>query len=174
MAVLLSPQSLPMGVPLISPNGKYALLLRDGVLVGYAKDGTVFWSTAGPSFQGPAPYRLAMQANGNLVVYDAADNPVWATYTQRLNEPGQYSLVMQDDRNIVVYNSLQLTVAWESKTRVQQVEPIQRLHQWAEVEPGAVGHPRLVNGLDRSVFGLPLSLSLSPSFQTYPSWKHPL
>lgn len=123
MSVLSSPQSLPMNIPITSPNGKYALVLREsGCLVGLtAGEEGNFW-TQFPTSPGPGPYRLAMQANGNLVVYDATDSPVWAAWEHRLNEPGRYELVMQDDRNIVVqhpYVPGRVAIIWESGTAVR-------------------------------------------------------
>lgn len=42
--------------------------------------GRVMWS-GGANGQGPPPYRMRMQCDGNLVIYDNNNNPKWATNT---------------------------------------------------------------------------------------------
>ena len=121
MSGLISGQSLPMGVPLCSPNGAYFLVVQaDGNLVGYTscdfRKENSFWSsnTVG---KGKPPYRLEMQLDGNLVLYDAKSTPTWSTSTHGDKESGLRDfLEIQDDRNVVLYRSTTHNPRWASNT----------------------------------------------------------
>jgi len=121
MAHLFAGQSLPMNIPLRSPNGAYFLVLQvDGNLVGYTscdfRKENAFWAsnTAG---KGAAPFRLDMQMDGNLVVYDRDSKPTWSSHTHGNKDSGQRDyLIIQDDRNVVVYRGADNNVRWASNT----------------------------------------------------------
>jgi hypothetical protein len=53
-------------------------------------------------YQGTAPWKLAMQTDGNLVIY-GANGFVWNTGKTRANV-APFTLIMQDDGNLVVYD----------------------------------------------------------------------
>lgn len=115
---------------LVSPNGKYEARMQiDGNFVIYA-DGAPIWAT-GTVGRADAPYRLAMQPDGNLALYGSskadvslsgfgvcrAKSPciaIWSTGPRGGTAP--YSLEMQDDGNFVMYDSARRPV-WASETR---------------------------------------------------------
>ena len=120
MAILLPGLSLPQGIPMCSPNGAYFLVVQDdGNLVGYTspdfRPHNAFWSSQSQG-KGVAPFRLAMQKDGNLVLYDSRDTPTWSTNTHGSGS-GRDRLVIQDDRNIVLYRD-GTTARWSSATNV--------------------------------------------------------
>lgn len=64
---------------------------------------SALWSS-GSQNKGTAPYRLMMQADGNLVVYDSGNTPVWnASSNNRGNTP--FRLTVQNDGNVAIYES---------------------------------------------------------------------
>ena len=94
----LSPnEELPKDHPLISPNGRFRLVLQqDGNLVLY-EGNHPHWASG---THGQAVQRCVMQGDGNLVIYGFSNNPIWASGTH--GNPGSF-LVVQDDRNVVIY-----------------------------------------------------------------------
>jgi hypothetical protein len=101
---LLADQVLEPGEALVSPNERAAfVVLRGGGLV------LLEWNSHDPSESLPAYWsvpndaagsRLAMQADGNLVLYAPDGTPRWAANTEE--NPGAW-LVLQDDGNLVIY-----------------------------------------------------------------------
>jgi hypothetical protein len=80
---------------LLSPNGRYALLLQsDGNLVLY--NGSWIWQS---NTVGSGANRLVMQADGNLVMYSSVS---W-TWQSGSGGSGSSHLTMQDDGNVVAY-----------------------------------------------------------------------
>jgi hypothetical protein len=103
MANILNPnQSLYVNQFLISPNGKYKLIMQtDGNLVLYrVYDNYALWSSG---TAGQAVSRVIMQGDGNLVIYLTNGRPIWASRTQ--GNPGSH-LRLQDDGNLVIYKPL--------------------------------------------------------------------
>jgi len=101
---LLPDQTLEPGEALGSGNGRAAFaVLREGGLVLFEQaaqvpggDPLAYWSISNDA----ADSRLAMQADGNLVLYSPDGTPRWATNTE--GNPGAW-LVLQDDGNLVIY-----------------------------------------------------------------------
>ncbi len=79
----------------------------DGNLVLYRSrdfvSSTAVWAS-GTNGKGSAPFRLTMQADGNLVIYDSTNKETWASGTNGKGV-GPYRLVMQNDLNCVIYDS---------------------------------------------------------------------
>ena len=99
---------------IVSPHGRYELLMQtDGTLVEY-DGGTAVWTSKPTNVTG-GPYRTVMQGDGNLVTYQGNGYPIWSTgtYGQGVSP---YRLDVQDDGNIVIYDS---TNTFISKTRDQ-------------------------------------------------------
>jgi hypothetical protein len=84
-------------------------------VVYFTSGGYSIWSSKSGG-KGKAPYRLAMQTDGNLVIYDSVNSPVWNTNTFNQGT-GPYSLIMQDDCNLVIYDTTNAAL-WSSKTSV--------------------------------------------------------
>ena len=98
---------------LVSPNKQYeAVMQPDGNFVLYTADKRPLWAT-GTSGKGSRPYRLAVQADGNLVVY-ADSTATWAIGNRSGTAP--FTLIMQDDGNLVLYDSGKRAV-WASNTQ---------------------------------------------------------
>ncbi|MCC6859562.1 MAG: VCBS repeat-containing protein [Bryobacterales bacterium] len=115
---------------LVSPNGKYAAVMHsDGNFVIYAQ-GSAIWSTQTQG-KGRAPYRLAVQPDGNLLIYGSSETDVnlpgfgvcnansaciaiWST--RPLGGQAPYTLKMQDDGNLVMYDGASRAV-WASWTQ---------------------------------------------------------
>ena len=102
-ATLANGSSSGVGGTLVSPDGRYELVLQsDGNLVSYALSGgpRATWATGTRS----ASF-LVMQSEGNLVLYTAGNAPVWASGTGGEPQGGtaSTSLVIQDDGNLVTY-----------------------------------------------------------------------
>jgi len=91
-------QSLTAGEQLVSPNGKYRLLMQeDGNLVVY-EGSKALWSSG--TWGNPGAF-TTMQADGNLVVY-LGGKALWDAGTWGF--PGA-SLILQDDANLVIYHA---------------------------------------------------------------------
>jgi outer membrane protein assembly factor BamB len=100
MASLLeSKRSLGFNAPLVSPNGRFELILQsDGNLVLYRlTDGKALWDS---KTYGRSVMIAIMQGDGNLVLYDCNFAAVFASNTS--GNPGSF-LLMQDDGNVVIY-----------------------------------------------------------------------
>lgn len=97
---LNSGQSLLVGGSLVSPDGRFSLVLQqDGNLVLYEQAGGPVWASG---TDGREVSTALMQTDGNLVLYAPAGDAVWASDTSGNN--GAY-LVLQDDRNLVIYGA---------------------------------------------------------------------
>ncbi|GAA0814051.1 GH92 family glycosyl hydrolase [Spirilliplanes yamanashiensis] len=111
-------QRLTANQRLVSPNGRYTLLMQpDGNLVLY--DGppqqNPIWATG--TWNLPAdrrPTRADLQPDGNLVLYTDAGQPVWASGSWGANRIAPY-LSMQDDGNLVIYHHARSPL-WASGT----------------------------------------------------------
>lgn len=100
MASLLGPnQSLGINQALVSPNGRFELILQsDGNLVLYRlTNGEALWDSR---TNGQHVMRAIMQGDGNFVLYDFSFRAVFASNTS--GNPGSF-LLMQDDGNAVIY-----------------------------------------------------------------------
>jgi hypothetical protein len=103
---------LTEGQRLVAANGKYyAEMQTDGNFVIYDQNGTPIWAT-GTNGRGSHPYKLAMQADSNLVVYGGTA-PLWASGPRSGTAP--YTLVMQNDANLVIYDTSH--AIWASNTQ---------------------------------------------------------
>jgi hypothetical protein len=113
-------EHLGIGDRLVSPNGRYDLILQasDGNLVLYRQGGAPLW--AAHSVGGAM---LAMQGDGNAVIYDRAWNPIWATNTS-WGASGA-SLSLQSDGNLVLYAPDGVPL-WATNTAEPQPEPVGR------------------------------------------------
>src|SRR6478736_1697962 len=101
--------SLSAGQRLQSPNGVFeAVMQGDGNFVLYGPAGWTWQSGT----NGSGANRLAVQADGNLILYNAADSWKWQTYT---NGKGAGFLQVQDDGNMVLYNASS-TWIWQTYT----------------------------------------------------------
>jgi hypothetical protein len=100
---------------LVSPNGKFYLLLQeDGNLVVYCSSGICanrkpyYWARHEISEQIRSDYVLAMQDDGNLVIYIGDPSPsapvVWHAGLTNRPSGGAYYLIMQSDGNLVIYS----------------------------------------------------------------------
>jgi surface antigen len=88
-------ESLAPGQAIVSPQGRYRLVLQDdGNVVEVDQDGDPVWAT-GTS----GDTRLQLDPSGDLVVRDDTDAAQWSAGT---STPGA-SLAVQDDGNIVLY-----------------------------------------------------------------------
>ncbi len=104
---------LNQGEKLVSANGKYrAEMQTDGNFVIYTSSRQAIWAT-GTNGKGSAPYKLAMQADSNLVVYGRT-SAIWASGVHKRVAP--YTLIMQDDGNLVIVDRSQVVV-WQSGTK---------------------------------------------------------
>jgi hypothetical protein len=126
----LASAGLEQDQKLISPNRKFeARMQSDGNFVIY-EDGNAIWSTQ-TQYKERAPYRLAVQPDGNLVIYGSRETDVslggfgvcragsaciatWSSGTGGGSAP--YTLKMQDDGNLVLYDSTTRPV-WASWTQ---------------------------------------------------------
>ena len=92
-------QQLRAGQYLLSPNGRYDLVMQtDGNLVEYNGAGQPLWAT---NKLGTGNWAV-MQSDGNLVVYTASGQPLWSSNTYGFNGS---TLVLQDDSNLVIYQA---------------------------------------------------------------------
>ncbi len=91
---------LKVGQSLISANGRHQFVVGPTAL-SIVSGGKPSWSSQ--QYQGPAPLKLLMQGDGNLVVYDADNKAIWAYSFVR--ESGPFipgsKLKLQDDGRLV-------------------------------------------------------------------------
>ena len=83
----------------------------DGNFVIYPPVRVAIWSS-GTNGKGTGPYKLALQADGHLVIY-GSNGFVWGSGVVAGTAP--YKLVMQDDANLVIYDSKNSFI-WNSGT----------------------------------------------------------
>ena len=103
-----------------SQNGAYyAKLQEDGnfcIYVGtHHMPKNAIWNTRTYG-KGSAPYSLAMQSDGNLVLYDSNQEALWNTHTNDKGT-GPYRVVMQNNGDLVLFDS-EGTQLWHSDTVV--------------------------------------------------------
>jgi len=105
----LSPnQGLTINSSIVSPNGKYRLIMQgDGNLVLYSPNRATWWTGT----QNTGANIFIVQGDGNMVIYSPA-RYVWASFTQ--NRAGKI-LFMQDDGNLVLYDASSRPI-WNSNT----------------------------------------------------------
>jgi hypothetical protein len=72
------------------------------------------WSSGTWKSRLQRPFKIIMQADGNLVIYDAYNRAVWSTRTQFKGLLG-HKLVMQSDGNLVIYDG-NYRATWASNT----------------------------------------------------------
>lgn len=112
------------------PSGEFSVVHQhDGNVVVYRNaDRFAVWAS-GTDFQRPVvnpstvptdaldrvygqPGRLALEADGNLVVYSSAGNPMWTSRTA--GRPQQITALMIHDRGRLVLKTAQGTIPWSS------------------------------------------------------------
>lgn len=107
---------LNQGESLTSDNGLYFVAMQhDGNLCMYRTNPAgqpAIWCTMSYG-KGQAPYKLAVQTDGNLVIYGQTGS-TWATMTHGQGT-APYCLILQDDRNLVLYD-INWKVLWHSQT----------------------------------------------------------
>lgn len=92
MSTLTPDERMSPGQVLLSPNGKYSLVIQpDGNMVVYG----VMWSS---QTAGIPPASLVMQGDGHLVLYSEAGDPVWMSGTS--GHPG--AIAELDDNGVFV------------------------------------------------------------------------
>merc|ERR1719424_661808 len=108
-----------------SPNGRFHLVAQnDGNIVLY--DGREFeaksaiWASNTDN-KGSAPFKLAMQKDGHLVMYDKDNKSTWATGVYGKGAAGHFAQ-MQDDGNFVVYDGANKPM-WCTRTDNGQRSP---------------------------------------------------
>jgi len=107
-------QVLLDGSALVSPSGRYRLILQsDGNLVLYW-EGQPLWNSA---TRGDAPDHLIMQNDGNLVIYQGL-NVLWDSKSGGGVRSNGYYLSLQNDGNAVVYSPANRPI-WTTNTDVQ-------------------------------------------------------
>jgi hypothetical protein len=103
---------LNQGEKLVSANKQYSAEMQtDGDFVIHTANRQAIWRTNTKS-KGTGPYKLAMQADGNLVIY-AVSGATWASGIIKRTSP--HTLIMQDDGNLVIYDRGNRAV-WASGT----------------------------------------------------------
>ena len=101
-------QGLGLNASIVSPNGKYRLIMQgDGNLVLYSPNRAIWWT----STQNTGANFFIVQGDGNMVIYSPA-RYVWASWTQNR---GAKTLYLQDDGNLVLYDA-SFRPIWNSET----------------------------------------------------------
>lgn len=125
--ILRSDQVLGPGQRLVSPDGRYVLVMQgDGNLVEYAPGNRAIWAT-GTNVRDSV---VRMQGDGNLVIIAPGNRPVWSTGTN--GNPGA-TLELQSDANLVVYAQGH-TPRWASGTQPVATALGERIAQIARAE----------------------------------------
>lgn len=83
-------------------NGCFVAMQQDGNLVIYK--GHAIWASDTNGWGAGAPYKLWVQADGNVVARDRHNNPIWASGTNGIGAGPPYRLDMQDDCNLVLFD----------------------------------------------------------------------
>lgn len=108
---LTANQALTVGQSIVSPNGRFDLILQgDGNLVLYGPGAAPLWSS---NTHGQyAVQEVIMQGDGNLVMYDNSGHALWNSGSARPNAIAPF-VQIQDDGNLVIYNTQSL---WSTNT----------------------------------------------------------
>lgn len=108
---LTTNQALGVGQSLVSPNGRFDLILQsDGNLVLYGPGSAPLWSS---NTHGKyAVQDVIMQSDGNLVMYDNSGHALWNSGSARPDAISPF-VQIQDDGNLVVYATHSL---WSTNT----------------------------------------------------------
>ena len=107
-------QELFDGSALVSPSGRYRLLLQsDGNLVLYWR-GQPLWNSG---TRGDAPDHLVMQNDGNLVLYQGLD-VLWDSRSGGGARSNAYYLNLQNDGSTVVYSPADKPI-WTTNTDIE-------------------------------------------------------
>jgi hypothetical protein len=107
-------QELFDGSALVSPSGRYRLVLQsDGNLVLYW-EGQPLWNSG---TRGDAPDHLVMQNDGNLVLYQGLD-VLWDSRSGGGARSNAYYLNLQNDGSAVVYSPADKPI-WTTNTDIQ-------------------------------------------------------
>jgi len=105
-------QTLTAGKSIVSPNGKYTLLMQhDGNLVLY-RPGVAVWATSWLGVALIPGSRAVMQPDGNFVLYPPTGPGLWSTVTAGWHGS---QILLQSDGNLVVYDS-NWVARWASGT----------------------------------------------------------
>jgi len=100
-------------IPVKTPASTCKAVMQDnGNFIIYKNDVAVW--TSRNTKNGPGPYKLVMQGNGNLVVLDKNEKIIWNSNSSERSQ-GPYRLVMKDDCNLVVRDKSE-TIIWASGT----------------------------------------------------------
>jgi hypothetical protein len=101
-------QGLSINSSIVSPNGKYRLIMQaDGNMVLYSPNRPIWWTGT----QNTGATLFVIQADGNMVIYTPT-RYVWASWTQNR---GAKTLFLQDDGNLVMYDT-NFRPVWNSGT----------------------------------------------------------
>ena len=142
-------QSLVSPSCLRDPSGTYTFCMQsDGNVVG-SQGSRPFWAS-NTNGRGVGPYRLTMQADGNLVAYDSTNKAIWASNT---NGKGvaPYYFVMQADRNAVIYGAKGATWATNTNIVVVANRVVARPPTMAPIVPVTNSVPQVVNTVPMAV-----------------------
>lgn len=99
--VVRAGQTIQSGQSVVSPSGRFSLVMQtDGNLV--LKDGgTPYWSSGTAGYYGA---RATLQTDGNFVIYYGS-TPVWYTSTNLTTTDGKYTtLIVANDGHIQIVN----------------------------------------------------------------------
>jgi peptidoglycan hydrolase-like protein with peptidoglycan-binding domain len=111
---LQADQELFDGSALVSPSGRYRLVLQsDGNLVLYW-EGHPLWNTG---TRGDAPDHLVMQNDGNLVLYQGLD-VLWDSKSGGGERSSAYYLILQNDGSAVIDSPAGKPI-WTTNTDIQ-------------------------------------------------------
>lgn len=101
-------QGLSINSSIVSPNGKYRLIMQaDGNMVLYSPNRPIWWTGT----QNTGATLFVIQSDGNMVIYTPT-RYVWASWTQNR---GAKTLFLQDDGNLVMYDT-NFRPVWNSGT----------------------------------------------------------
>ncbi len=117
---------IEQGQALVSSNGQYAAKMQsDGNFVIYnTSTGAATWSSqtqkqdhtgwffGAGSWSDPPGKRVAVQADGNLVIYADNNKARWSSDTYSTSANRAFKLTMQDDGNLVIYDSQSGPAKW--------------------------------------------------------------
>ncbi len=111
--------NLKQGSYIASPNRNFYLVMQvDGNLVMYSSSSfssdRVVWQT-NTNGKGTAPYRAALQKDGNLVVYDSLNKALWGAAAEGRGSGSGYRLQVQDTGCLSIFDG-KGSSTWSSYT----------------------------------------------------------
>lgn len=121
ISTLVPGGSLTTGRRLVSVGLSYTAYLGEGTFGVYKGNSNFIPSNsiwmAPITYKGQGPWKLTMQANGDLVLYDSTNYAIWRTGTAGKGVNNR--LIMQADGNLVMYDQRNAAI-WDSKGFVRQ------------------------------------------------------